>query len=160
MTKYVFFALLLTTSWPSFAWSCPHVNNSYNFDIHWDAATDVFFGKIIEGKLDQSEPPEYEYHTGNILITVQIEQTYKGPKNGLVQLKSSNESIDPELAIGQNYMFFLYGDNVTDFCSLTSRAEIGYTPLQTYTDREYVRAVLKKWPSGHARELDLELIDE
>lgn len=105
--------ILILISQNVFSWECPETNNSYDLDTHWKLATDVFWGKVVEGKYTKRK--DYE---NDIDFTVEIYDIFKGNLKNKVDLSTSHEALFHGVEIGENYIFFLYGDNKLDFCGI------------------------------------------
>lgn len=111
MKKIIFLTLFFSSS--VYGWECPRTNNSYDLDVHWKLATGVFWGKVTSGTYNKRE--NYE---NDIDFTVDIYDTFKGDKRDNIELSTSHASLFRGIELGGNYIFFVYGNNKVDFCSI------------------------------------------
>ena len=122
--KFIIFICLFTLSANCFAWSCEDNFSSFSLDhtplelelsrnvkidAHLKKASDIFLGKVISGKVNDDD----------IEFQMNIIHNFKGDKKKAITILNPIDSLTRKLSLGDNYLIFLYGDNVVDFCSLT-----------------------------------------
>lgn len=112
--KVILFIFIMAYSFYAKAWECPELgDNFYDLDRHWQLATNVFWGRVVEGKYFSERRPTF-----NIDFKVAIYDTFKGDAKPEAWLTTSHESLFHGVELGGNYLIFLYGNNEVDFCGI------------------------------------------
>ena len=111
--KIATFLLVLFYSTLASGWECPGKNQGLATSIedHIDLASAIYLGRPTNGYLVAD--------SSRVVFELEISDTFKGRQLGNITLKTSDESIDPSIAIGRYYIFFLYGDNSVNFCGFS-----------------------------------------
>jgi hypothetical protein len=107
MRAVIFLTIMLSCS--AYSWECPETGNSTKIEDHWNAASIVFWGKVIEGKYEDRR---------NIYIKVNVFDYFKGVGSQTYDFQTSHDELFHGLEVGSNYVFYLNNNKRLDFCGV------------------------------------------
>ncbi|MDO3388249.1 hypothetical protein QWI17_20550 [Gilvimarinus sp. SDUM040013] len=149
--KVLVFLLVCAISHSVSAWECgKYDRDKFSLETHYEYATEIFFGKVLEGRVNKSK--KYE---SDMEFIVEPTLVLKGNLKTPVKLTTySTPPYDP-VALGYSYLIFLYGSNKVDYCGVfiettdvDSREE--FVDLSKRKDvyyAEYIRQILAIYES-------------
>jgi len=123
--KTVVLFLMLSVSLSVFGWSCPKTNNSTDVEVHWNLATEVFWGRIVEGRYIDSD---------NTHLVVDVYDYLKGSGEKSTQIFTSHEELFRGLEVGSNYIFYMYSSDRLNFCSVYAQLPYHRSTLDRLID--------------------------
>src|SRR5690606_6643659 len=97
-------------SFKAHAWECfgKHKGMETSFDEHVQLASEIYIGRVTNAYLVS------DIH--KIVFEFQVSGVFKGRYKSHKTLKTTVDGIDPDITIGNSYIFFLYGADEVDFC--------------------------------------------
>ena len=119
--------LLSFTAFSCFAWECAGEVSGEETDIdtHIEFASDIILAKVVSANLSSSD---------QISFNADIVHYFKGSGDSKLTLNTAADSINPEISVGYNYIFFLYGSNTVDFCGITIKLMPHISTLEEVAD--------------------------
>ncbi|HEY6528812.1 MAG TPA: hypothetical protein VIZ65_08960 [Cellvibrionaceae bacterium] len=110
--KVIVSLIMLSIANLAYGWECNgrQKGTDTSYDKHIEYATEIYAGRVINSYLIE------EIH--EIVFELKVSTVFKGNYSGYITLKTTDDGIDPDVAIGHSYIFFLYGSNNINFCGL------------------------------------------
>lgn len=102
--------LLVLLSSEGRAWECNDEQRGMEsgFDDHVDLATEIYLGRVTNAYLVAD--------AHKIVFELEVSGVFKGRYMGFKTLQTTDDGLDPSIAIGHSYVFFLYGSDEVNFC--------------------------------------------
>lgn len=124
MAKSILLLFLLTVSLRLAAFECFEVDKfEGTIEKNFELASDVIFGKVLRGNASDSK----------VDFIFDISYALKGSKLGKLKLSTGSGVIYPQVALGGDYLLFLYSQDEIGMCDPIY--EMPY-PIGSYVDFE------------------------
>jgi hypothetical protein len=110
--KTLLILILLSVINLSYGWECngSQRGSDTSYDQHIEYASEIYAGKVITSYLVE------DIH--KIVFELKISDAFKGHYKNHITLETTDDGLDPDITIGESYIFFLYGSNSVSFCGL------------------------------------------
>ena len=92
------------------SWEClgKHKGMETSFENHVQLASEIYLGRVTNAYLVSD--------IYKIVFEFEVNGVFKGRYKSHKTLKTTIDGIDPDITIGNSYVFFLYGEDEVDFC--------------------------------------------
>ncbi|MFK7733162.1 MAG: hypothetical protein AB8B48_16200 [Pseudomonadales bacterium] len=111
--KSMLLLLFLASASQAYSWEClgEHKGIHSKFGDHISYASEIYLGNIMNAYLVES--------SSKIVFELSVSDVLKGTYKRTVTLSSLASMEEPEISVGQSYIFFLYDNQEVDSCGIS-----------------------------------------